>query len=207
MKKFLNIFILVKSHLNINLSDVKGKSIIEGKKIDTVVIKELTVYEKEFITCFQRFYELRGRSETLGLVFGLLFIRAPSSTKGLSQKEIAFLVDKSKSSVSRVLEILIDQGFCSYKLEDNEAARAERKYYIKGSFKELTIDRTDRSLKSESSLKVELKQIKNSIPKIEKQSHQRLLKKIDLFCDLIDVLARIHQYSLEVLRQHYQDDN
>lgn len=168
-------------------------------------MKELSSYEKEFIQCFQHFYEQRGRSETLGQVFGLLFIRAPSPQKGLSQKEISLLLDKSKSSVSRALDLITDQGFCSYVLVDNEYARAERKYSVKGSFKELSISRTEKELQENLSLKEDLVKIKNRIPKSNAKKNDELLTKIDLFCDLSDVLIKIHKHSLDLLQQHYQN--
>ena len=127
--------------------------------------------------------------------------------KGLSQKEIALLLDTSKSSISRALDLIVDQGFCSYTLEDNEFARAERKYYIKGSFKELTVNRTETSIKTNSLLKTDLERIKVSVPVSEEQSNQELLTKIDLFCDLIDVLTTIDQRSLKTLNQHYKNDD
>jgi hypothetical protein len=117
------------------------------------------------------------------------------------------LIDKSKSSVSRALELITDQGFCSYILEDNEHARAERKYYIKGSFKELTINRTEKSLWENSLLKTDLLRIKQSIPVTDKESNQELLTKIDLFCDLVDILTINDKRFLEILREHYKDED
>jgi hypothetical protein len=117
------------------------------------------------------------------------------------------LIDKSKSSVSRALELITDQGFCFYILEDNEYARAERKYYIKGSFKELTINRTEKSLRENSLLKTDLLRIKTNIPETDEQSNQELLTKIDLFCDLIDVLTKNDERFLEILREHYKDED
>jgi hypothetical protein len=90
-------------------------------------------------------------------------------------------------------------------LVDNEYARAERKYSIKGSFKELSISRTEKELQENISLKEDLVKIKNRIPKSNAKNNQELVTKIDLFCDLSDVLIEIHRHSLDLLHQHYQN--
>ncbi|MHA2246809.1 MAG: hypothetical protein ACXADY_17830 [Candidatus Hodarchaeales archaeon] len=170
-------------------------------------ISKLNQYEENFINCFIRFFEYRGRPSALGLVFGLLFAKAPSSRTGLSQTEITKFIGKSKSSISRALEQLSEQGFCSYILEDNEIARAERKYYINGSFKELTISRTKKSLNENNFLKKDLEQITKTIPLHERKQNQMLVTIIDQFCDLIDILKLTHEKTLEILQQHYKDED
>lgn len=109
--------------------------------------------------------------------------------------------------MSRALDLITDHGFYSYVLEDNEYARAERKYSIKGSFKELSISRTEKELRGNLSLKKNLENIKKRIPKSNIKINQELLTKINLFCDLSDVLTRIHQHSLKLLQQHYQNSD
>jgi DNA-binding transcriptional regulator GbsR (MarR family) len=170
-----------------------------------LAFEKLNQYEMDFINSFSKFYELKNRSETLGQVFGLLFLRSPSPERGLTQKEIASLIGKSKSSISRILDLLIEQQFCTYTLEDNEMARAERRYFIKGSFKELTIDRTKQSRAQDVSLKASLHKITESIPRDEKSQNQELLSIITQFCDLIDLLALSHEKTLEILNEHYKD--
>jgi DNA-binding transcriptional regulator GbsR (MarR family) len=177
----------------------------EVRKISGLKIDKLTTFEKEFIECFQRFYELRGRSDTLGQVFSILFIRAGTSDKGLSQTEISSLLHKSKSSISRALDLIVEQGFCTYRLEDNENERAERKYFIKGSFKQLAISRTERSLRENTSLKKNLEQIRDDIPTSKKQKNQDLITQIDNFNNLIDMLIQTDNYSLKLLQEFYQD--
>ncbi|MFW9777670.1 MAG: hypothetical protein ACFFE8_02370 [Candidatus Heimdallarchaeota archaeon] len=166
---------------------------------------KLNQYEKDFINSFSKFYELKGRSETLGQVFGLIFLRAPSPERGLSQKEIAALIGKSKSSVSRVLDFLLELRFCKYMLEDNENARAERKYFVKGNFKELTVDRITQSMAQDASLKADLLKIFENIPRESNTRNQELASMITKFCELIDVLKLSHEKTLELLHGHYKD--
>ncbi|MFW9856318.1 MAG: hypothetical protein ACFFFG_14795 [Candidatus Thorarchaeota archaeon] len=173
--------------------------------MELIEYNELNHNEKDFINSFSRFYELKGRSETLGQVFGLLFLRAPSPERGLSQKEIASLIGKSKSSISRVLDLLLEQQFCTYTLENNENARAERKYFVKGSFRALTIDRTKQTMAQDASLKADLLKIAESIPGDKNTRNQELAAVITKFCDLIDVLKLSHEKTLEILHEHYRD--
>ncbi|MHA2224818.1 MAG: MarR family transcriptional regulator [Candidatus Hodarchaeales archaeon] len=128
-----------------------------------------------------------------------------SRENGLTQKEIASLIGKSKSSISRILELLVEQGFCNYILEDNEKARAERRYYVKGSFKELTIARTKKSLASNLSLKNDLQLLTENMTRVETNPSSSLLSKIEQFCDLIDILNLTQENTLEILQQHYKD--
>jgi DNA-binding transcriptional regulator GbsR (MarR family) len=179
--------------------------IFEGKPIELPAFEKLNQFEMDFINSFSQFYELRGRSETLGQVFGLLFLRAPSPERGLTQKEIASLIGKSKSSISRILDLLIEQQFCAYALEDNEMARAERRYFVRGSFKELTIDRTKQSMAQDASLKASLQKITESIPNEEKSRNQDLLSMITQFRELIDILKTTQEKTLEILQEHYTD--
>ncbi|MHA2297851.1 MAG: MarR family transcriptional regulator [Candidatus Hodarchaeales archaeon] len=125
----------------------------------------------------------------------------------MTQKQITFLTDKSKSTVSRALELLVDQGFCDYALEDNERGRAERKYFVKGSFKEVAIARAKKSLTNNNLLKKQLQQIVESLPGKEINHNQGLLSRIELFCELIDVLVITEEKTIEIFQQHYVDDD
>lgn len=164
----------------------------------------LNKYEKDFINCFSEFYEWRGRSETLGLVFGVLFLRTVSPNKGITQKEITSLIGKSKSTVSRILDLLIDQGFCKYDLEENDDTRAERRYSVKGSFKEITLARTQKSILENESLKNNLQEITENIHEQEIYNNKDLLDQINNFSELIELLNLSEKNTLSLLQNHYK---
>ena len=172
---------------------------------ETTIIP-LNKHEKEFIDCFSEFYELRGRSEALGLVFGTLFLRSLTPDKGMTQKDIATLITKSKSTVSRMLDLLVDQGFCSYNLEENELIRAERRYFIKSSFREITISRTRKSIVENNLLKNNLQNIKDNVSGETIDQNHDLLMQISQFSDLINLLNLAEENTLNLLTKHYQDD-
>lgn len=148
---------------------------------------------------------MQGRSETLGHIFGLLYLRAISPEKGLSQKQITSLTCKSKSTVSRILELLVNQGFCDYKLEDNEKARAERLYFIKGSFKETAIARSMKGIEDTTALKNNLKMIAEDMPLGKINRDQELLERIELFTEFIDVLILTYKRTIDIFQDHYKN--
>jgi DNA-binding transcriptional regulator GbsR (MarR family) len=167
--------------------------------------ESLNQNEEEFIKCFSEFYEMRGRSETLGLVFGILFLRALNPLDGLTQKDITSLIGKSKSTVSRILDLLVDQKFCAYNLEENELTRAERRYYIQGSFKDLTISRTQKSIIENNLLNKNLQKIKDNIPEEEVSQNEIVITQIDQFTDLIMILNLAEKNTLKILQKHYEN--
>lgn len=149
---------------------------------------------------------MRGLSETLGLVFGLLYLKALSPENGLTQKEISALIGKSKSTVSRMLDLLVDQGFCTYNLRDNEMARAERLYFVKGSFKGIAIERVKKSLRENALLKNSLLQVAESASRNGHPDNQELLSRITRFCELIDAIILTDKNAIEILEKHYKDN-
>lgn len=167
----------------------------------------LNQHERDFINCFSEFYKWQGRSETLGLVFGVLFLRTASPGKGLTQKEITTLIGKSKSTVSRILDLLIDQGFCKYNLEENDDTRAERQYSVKGSFKEISISRTQKSIIENDSLKYNLQKIKDNVPEDEIHQNSGLLHQIASFSELINLLNLSEKNTLELLQNLYKNES
>jgi DNA-binding transcriptional regulator GbsR (MarR family) len=170
-----------------------------------IIGTKLTTYELEFINCFGKFFELNGQSDTLGRIFGLLYLKATSSETGLVQKKIVSLIGKSKATISRNLDILVKQGFCSYILEDNEISRAERKYYVKGSYKEIAISRLKKSLANNMTLNKNLHKIEKNIPKREIPHNEGLLTRIDLFAEFIDLLVKTQNMTIEMFDKHYSD--
>ena len=80
---------------------------------------------------------MRGQPETLGKIYALLAYKANSQEKGMDQQQIAKLVDRSVSTVSRLLNELETAGFCRYTEIINKSGKRERKYFMLSSTKEI----------------------------------------------------------------------
>lgn len=107
--------------------------------MDTVA--SLSATEQEYLEIYADLYKKRGQSPVLGKIFGLLLYRAKSMEEGMDQQKIAELVDRSVSTVSRLLVDMEKMGLVSYTEVFNEKKRRERKYYMANSIRDITAKR------------------------------------------------------------------
>ncbi len=117
------------------------------------------------------------------MVFGVLVLRALTPEAGLGQNEIAHLVGKSKATISRVLDLLVQNGFCAYNLLETELestkgtkhkkmGRAQRRYYFDSEFRKISELKLDQQINGVKAIKKDLEKIIGDIPTSESYNHQ-----------------------------------
>lgn len=159
---------------------------------------ELSPFEKQYIETFGRFYESRGMTKIIGQVYAILAYQARDSDNGLTQQEIADMIDRSVSTASRVLDQLTDMGFCGYIEEINDRGRRERKYYMSSSIKEIAVGRFFKLIKDNIRLENDLNQIRESIPKSERKANRQLLQHLDEMKESIEMLNILYKRMIEI---------
>ncbi len=163
---------------------------------------KLTEYERKYITIVGKRFGVHGRSEAMGQIFALLNLRARSPETAMSQQEIAELITKSLSTVSRSLKKLLKGGYCNYILEDNELERAERRYHARYDYKEFILARFAHTLGEARLLVDELTNLFHSIPADRMDENSNLLEQITRYISETNVSSKI----IEKLREELIDD-
>ena len=152
---------------------------------------KLTNYEKKYIKMIGEKFSIHGKYESVGRIYALLNLKAKKPEDALNQQEIARLIGKSVSTVSRTLKNMVASGYCDYVLVNNEQDRAERKYHAKRDFKDFILARFTQSLREWDHMKKELSDLTDSIPKEESQENQFLLKEIKLYERQIGMACKV----------------
>jgi len=152
---------------------------------------ELTEYERKYITIVGERFGVHGRSEVMGQIFGLLSLRARSAENAISQQEIAELIGKSISTISRSLKKLCKGGYCTYVLENNELDRAERRYHARYDYKEFILARFEHTLGEARLLVEDLTNLIQAIPEEEVKENSHLLEEIDRYIEETKMSARV----------------
>ncbi|MBD3404621.1 MAG: winged helix-turn-helix transcriptional regulator [Candidatus Lokiarchaeota archaeon] len=158
----------------------------------------VTSFEKQYIETFGEFYESRGMTKILGQVYAILAYKARDADNGLTQQEIADIIDRSVSTASRVLDQLSEMGFCGYIEEINPRGRRERKYYMSSSIKQIAVGRFFKLIKDNIKLENELSQIEESIPKSEKKENRPLIKHLNEMKESIQMLNSLYKRMIEI---------
>ncbi len=163
---------------------------------------KLTEYERRYVTIVGKRFGVHGRSEVMGQIFALLSLRARSPENAMSQQEIAGLIEKSLSTVSRSLKKLYKGGYCAYVLEDNELDRAERRYHARYDYKEFILARFAHTLGEASLLVEDLTSLSQSIPEERTQENSHLLEEIGRYIEETNMSTRV----IEKLRRELIDN-
>ncbi len=163
---------------------------------------KLTEYERRYITIVGKRFGVHGRSEVMGQIFALLSLRVRSPENAMSQQEIAGLVGKSLSTVSRSLKKLYKGGYCSYVLEDNELDRAERRYHARYDYKEFILARFAHTLGEAHLLVEDLTNLSETIPDERAEENSHLLEEIDRYIEETNMSTRV----IEKLQKELIDD-
>jgi len=172
-------------------------------------LTELTRHEQELVDLFGKLFQLNARPENLGRIFALLSLKAASPENGLDQQQIAFLTGRSLSTVSRVLDKMVRLKYCNYEedsttseeKQDNLSKRKyypRRRYYIKASYKELTVDAVNQGIAEYSRMKRELEKIRAKVPNEEEDSNSDLLTLLDRLTEDFDQLVVAFRRMLEL---------
>ena len=80
----------------------------------------LSKEEKRYINLFGDYYEKRGLPHAMGQIYSVLAYKAQTPEEGMTQRDIAQLVDRSVSAVSRLLNSLVEMGLGLYTEKVNE---------------------------------------------------------------------------------------
>ncbi|MHA2334391.1 MAG: hypothetical protein ACXAEU_20360 [Candidatus Hodarchaeales archaeon] len=134
-------------------------------------------------------------------------MKAKTAETGLTQQEIATIFEKSLSTISRALKQMVHLGYCNYVYADSEQARAERKYFAKGSYVELVIARANQYFEDSFPLKRSIKKIVESIPETEaeKRSNRDLIDRIEFFTKQIDLVVATYDEMLKMVKESFKD--
>ena len=163
---------------------------------------KLTEYERRYITIVGKRFGVHGRSEVMGQIFALLSLRARSSEDAMSQQEIAGLIGKSLSTISRSLKKLYKGGYCTYVLEDNELDRAERRYHARYDYKEFILARFAHTLGEARLLVEDLTNLMQTVPEEKAEENRHLLEEIDRYIEETNMSTRV----IEKLQKELIDD-
>ncbi|MHA2174348.1 MAG: helix-turn-helix domain-containing protein [Candidatus Hodarchaeales archaeon] len=171
----------------------------------------LTQFEKEYIQCLGDFFELNYLSKSDGMVFGVLVLRALTPEAGLGQNEIAHLVEKSKATVSRALDSLVQNGFCAYNLVETELkspkvskskklGRAKRRYFFDSEFRKISELKLDEQINGVSAIKTDLERIKGNIPTPEINNHQAFFSSAERLNSTLELWLLAYQKMKETFQ-------
>ncbi|UCE11518.1 MAG: hypothetical protein JSW61_06185 [Candidatus Thorarchaeota archaeon] len=153
-------------------------------------LKKLTEYEKKYVDIVGRRFGVHGRSEAMGQIFALLNLKAKTPEAAMNQQDIATLIRKSISTVSRSLKKLVQGGYCDYVLEDNEQDRAERRYHAKRDYTELLLARISHTLAEAQGMVDDLTSLSQSISEGKKKENKQLIDQIQLYVEQTRIASR-----------------
>lgn len=161
---------------------------------------KLTEYERKYIRIVGQGFGVHGRSDVMGQIYALLNLKSKTRETALSQQDIATLIHKSISTVSRTLKKLVQGGYCDYILEDNELERAERRYHAKRDYKELLLARITQSITEAHALVESLTKLSQSIPKERADENQSLLEQIQHHIEETQVASKaVEQLGKDIM--------
>jgi predicted transcriptional regulator len=174
-------------------------------------VTTLTRHEKEYIKCLGDFFKLNYLSRSEGMVFGVLVLRALTPEAGLGQNEIANLVGKSKATVSRVLDSLVQSGFCAYNLIETELksakgskqkrmGRAQRRYYFDSEFQKISELKLDEQINGVKTIKANLENIKADVSTTETTNHQEFFSSAERLNSALEKWLLAYQKMKEIFQ-------
>jgi len=174
-------------------------------------VTSLTYHEKEYLKCLGDFFELSFLSKSEGMVFGVLVLRALTPEAGLGQSDIALLVGKSKATVSRILDSLVQNGFCAYNLLETELkptngtkqrkmGRAQRRYYFNSEFGEIAELKLEQQIEGVMAIKTDLKKIIGDISTSDSNNHQVLFSSAEHLNSALDKWVLVYQKMKKVFQ-------
>lgn len=135
----------------------------------------LTIFEKQYLNLFGDLYEKRGFPKALGQIYALLALKANTPEDGLVQQDIAKLIDRSVSAVSRLLTKLAEMKYCEYVEVINPNKKRERKYYMRLSMKDIALRRINLIIDENDELKNSLNLIIDKIGSQEKKEQAEFI--------------------------------
>ncbi|MFX0203812.1 MAG: hypothetical protein ACFFCW_47545 [Candidatus Hodarchaeota archaeon] len=157
---------------------------------------QLTKYEKTYIDVFGRLYETTyGVPKSIGQIYALLAYKTKSPESGLNQQDIAALIDRSVSTVSRLLNKLVELKYCNYVEELNEQSRRERKYY-QTNIKDLASNRFKFIISQNRLIQAELEKIKAEIPTEEVPENKEFIAHLEWLNKMFEQLNNIYKQAV-----------
>ncbi|MFW9996345.1 MAG: hypothetical protein ACFFD4_30160 [Candidatus Odinarchaeota archaeon] len=160
--------------------------------------------EKEFIELFVRNFDAEGRKRGMGQIMALLMYKGE---QGLTQNEIANLLDLSVSQVSRLLKILVDSKRCSSSDSNvrTDKGRLEKKYFFKSSLKEMVADRMKHGIKEYTSLKNDTILLREKVMKQDAGKHGELIANLQRMEKMSDDIILFFTKAMELAGEIFSD--
>ena len=145
------------------------------------------------------------------MVFGVLVLRTLTPEAGLGQNEIAHLVGKSKATVSRVLDSLVQNRFCAYNLLETEVksikgtkqkkmGRAQRRYFFDSEFRKISELKLDQQINGVKAIKTDLERIKGEISTLEIKNHQEFFSSAERLNSALEMWLFAYQKMKDIFQ-------
>ncbi|MHA2218154.1 MAG: helix-turn-helix domain-containing protein [Candidatus Hodarchaeales archaeon] len=137
------------------------------------------------------------------MVFGVLVLRTLTPEAGLGQNEIANLVGKSKATVSRVLDSLVQNGFCAYNIKgtkQKKMGRAQRRYFFDSEFRKISELKLDQQINGVKAIKTDLERIKGEISTLEIKNHQEFFSSAERLNSALEMWLLAYQEMKEIFQ-------
>ncbi|MBN2230073.1 MAG: helix-turn-helix domain-containing protein [Candidatus Thorarchaeota archaeon] len=129
----------------------------------------------------------------MGKVYAIISYKATRPEDGLTQQEIADYIDRSVSTISRLLDTIVEMGFLNYTEEINERGKRERKYYMASDMGDIVVKRFQDSIEQNVHLKNSLQLIIAKMKKQDVQKHKEFLTHLEQMDNEIDLIIRLYE--------------
>jgi hypothetical protein len=172
-------------------------------------LRSLTPLEKEYLNIVAKFFEIFYHSETEAKVLALLQLKARSKETSFSQKDLMEVLKKSKATISRTMNALIDRERCKYFIEEkilNSGTKkkiiVERKYYTEQNFKDIIINRMSNYIEEFGNIKTRIQEIKNENINDKLNQSESLKGGTEEFIKILSMWIEVYITSIEIFKEN-----
>jgi DNA-binding transcriptional regulator GbsR (MarR family) len=162
-------------------------------------VKQLSLSkeEKRYINLFGEYYEKRGLPHAMGQIYSVLAYKARTPEEGMTQRDIAQLVDRSVSAVSRLLNSLVEMGLGLYTEKVNERGRRERRYYLAASIADITVQRLGIILLQNVNLHESISKIIDQMSGTSIKKNKELVNHLTQMQEMIKAVNKFYEDAIE----------
>ncbi|MHA2112883.1 MAG: hypothetical protein ACW98W_15505, partial [Candidatus Hodarchaeales archaeon] len=116
-----------------------------------------------------------------------------------------------KATVSRVLDSLVQNGFCAYNLLETELksikgtkqkkmGRAQRRYFFDSEFRKISELKLDQQINGVKAIKTDLERIKGEISTLEIKNHQEFFSSAERLNSALEMWLLAYQEMKEIFQ-------
>jgi DNA-binding MarR family transcriptional regulator len=136
--------------------------------LEDIKLITLTPLEKEYINVVSKFFELFYHTKTEAKILALFQLKGRTKDSSFSQKEIKATLGKSKATISKTMNALVERERCKYYIEEEitnfeskKRVIIERRYYAEQNFQDIIINRMNKSIEEFGIIKSRINNIKD----------------------------------------------